>query len=169
MIMIIMMLLMISKSLMKVFDEKISEGDISEFQWKPPKYLHSKDFCQWYPILDEPIFIVMHQKEDKKKLMNAARERARAQLWSTFPLLQALSLILTLFYLPTFEGFRILLLSFALLLQFLFCVVFLNKKMKVWTISLSAPSAPIEIKIKYCLAFLEKKYSIEPIGDEKVG
>ena len=24
--------------------------------------------------------IVMHQKEDKKKLMNAARERARAQL-----------------------------------------------------------------------------------------
>ena len=42
-----------------------------------------------------------------------------------------LFLILTLFYLPTFEGFRILLLSFALLLQFLFCVVFLNKKMKV--------------------------------------
>ena len=50
-----------------------------------------------------------------------------------------LFLILTLFYLPTFEGFRILLLSFALLLQFLFCVVFLNKKMKVWTISLSFP------------------------------
>ena len=91
------------------------------------------------PSLDERICIVIHQKEDKKKLMNAARERARAQLWSTFPLLQALSFILTLFYLPTFEGFRILLLSFALLLQFLFCVVLLNKKMKVWTISLSFP------------------------------
>ena len=50
-----------------------------------------------------------------------------------------LFLIFTLFYLPTFEGFRILLLSFALLLQFLFCVVFLNKKMKVWSILLSFP------------------------------
>ena len=111
---------------------------ISKFQWKPPKYLNSKDFCSCYPRLDERICIVMHQKEDKKKLMNAARERARAQLWSTFPLLPALSLILTLFYLPTFEGFRILLLSFSLLL-FLFCVVSLYKKKKVWTISLSFP------------------------------
>ena len=54
-----------------------------------------------------------------------------------------LFLIFTLFYLPTFEGFRILLLSFALLffslLLFLFCVVFLYKKIKVWTISLSFP------------------------------
>ena len=32
------------------------------------------------PSLDERICIVIHQKEDKKKLMNAARERARAQL-----------------------------------------------------------------------------------------
>ena len=32
------------------------------------------------PSLDERICIVIHQKEDKKKLMNAARERAHAQL-----------------------------------------------------------------------------------------
>ena len=72
-----------------------------------------------------------------------------------------LFLIFTLFYLPTFEGFRILLLSFALLffslLLFLFCVVFLYKKNKglnyfTFFSYCESTLAPIEFKIKYCLA-----------------